>query len=190
MNTYTEISDRGGALRLRWSLFWALCLGLGAPSPVWAATLYVDNGLATDCADYDVAGRACGSGSETAYASLSGGVAAAGPGDEVRLREGTYAEQLTPTVSGAPGAEVIIGAYGDEVVVLTGDFSPASIVLDAVAYLIIEGLTVSDARWVEATGVHHVVLRDNRFLSTPASGTNGQRPLHQQRPQPHRAQRS
>jgi Putative metal-binding motif/Right handed beta helix region len=173
MNIKSKITDRRRLHRLPGGLGWMLCLGLFVPTPVWAATLYVDNGLAADCADYEVASRTCGSGSDTAYASLSDGVAAAQAGDEVRLREGTYHEALTPTVSGAPGAEVIIGAYGDEEVVLTGDFSPAIIVLDAVQYLVLEGLTVSDARWVEATSVHHVVLRDNRFLSTPASGTTG-----------------
>lgn len=172
-NNDVAITERGSLLRLRWGLPWTLGLLLLVPSSGRAATLYVDNQLAGDCADYDVGSRTCGSGSETAYASLSDGVAAAQAGDEVRLREGTYNEQLVPTVSGAPGAELIIGAYGDETVVLTGDFGPATIVLDAVGYLVIEGLTLSDTRWVEAIDVHHVVLRDNYFLSTPASGTTG-----------------
>ena len=136
-------------------------------------TIYVDSQLGADCTDYDVTSRSCGAGGETAFASLADGVDAAQAGDEVRLREGTYADQLVPTVSGTAGAEIIIGAYGSESVVLNGNQSPATIVLDQVSYLILEGLTVSDARWVEATDVHHVVLRNNDFLSTPASGTTG-----------------
>ncbi len=162
-------------MRNRVFLFGMMALGCGLllPSVAGAATLYVDNQLSGDCVDYDVSARVCGGGTESAYASLNDGVAAAQPGDEVRLREGTYAEQLTVTVSGTAGAEIIIGAYDGEDVVLNGNQGPATIVLDQVAYVTLEGLTVEDARWVEATDVNHIVLRDNWFLSTPASGTTG-----------------
>jgi hypothetical protein len=136
--------------------------------------LYVDHLITADtCVDYDPAARSCGGGSETAYRTLAGAAAAAGPGDTVLIREGTYEERLVPGSSGTEGNYVTYRNYGEEQVVLTGSFDPAAIHLDGVDYVAIEGLTVDEARWLEAENAHHVILRGNSFLRTPASGTTG-----------------
>lgn len=98
-----RVACLGGAL--------GLLLLMAAPGAGRAATLYVDPQLGADRADYDAATRSCGSGTEAAYVVLADGVAAAQAGDGVRLREGDYTDQLVVGVWGAPGAEIVIGAY-------------------------------------------------------------------------------
>lgn len=146
---------------------------IGVSGPSGGATLYVDGQLSDSCPDYDPGSRTCGSGVEAAFATLADGAASAQPGDEVLIRAGTYAEQLVPPSSGAPGSPITYGAYAGETVVISGSDGPAMILLDGVSYLVIEGLVVQDARWIEATDAHHNVIRGCDFLSTPASGTTG-----------------
>ena len=105
-------------------LLGVLGITLSAPPPGRAATVYVDAQIGSgsgdgSCADYDPATRSCGSGGAAlAFASLEDGVPAATlPGDEVRVRAGTYSEPLIPAASGAPGQPILFGAYpGEEVV--------------------------------------------------------------------------
>jgi hypothetical protein len=155
----------------------SLCvLGLvwGAARSAHAATIYVDGQIGVDsCDDYDPDTRSCGEGEDTVYDSIGDAAAVVQPGDEVLIRDGDYDEQLTPTVSGTAGSPISFAAYTDETVNLVGSYSPASIVLDEVSHLVIQGLTLDGVRWVEATSVSHVVLRGNVFRNTPASGTTG-----------------
>lgn len=141
---------------------------------VGAAMLYVDGMIGvSQCAQYDPTTRSCGSGSATAYATLSGAVAVTQPGDTVLIRQGAFDEQLVPQNSGTAGAPITFRSYLSETVTLSGDFYPGAILLDSVNYIIIEGLTVADSRWLEATGAQHNVIRNNTFLRTPATGTTG-----------------
>jgi parallel beta-helix repeat protein len=144
-----------------------------ALSPV-ATTIYVDSAIGVQsCADYAPATRSCGGGSATAYSTLGEAAMAAQAGDTVLIRQGSYSEQLQPHNSGAPGSPVTYRSYPGEAVVLTGGFSPAVILLEDVAYITIEGLRVEDSRWLEAVNAQNIVIRNNTFLRTPASGTTG-----------------
>ncbi len=146
--------------------------GAGGLGP--ATGIFVDLQIAaTSCDDYDVESRSCGAGTETAYQTLAGAAEVAAPGDTVLIREGDYGEVLEPSTSGTAGGPITYRNFQAEVVALVGDFSPAAIQLASVSYLVIQGLTVADTRWVEASDVHDVTLRNNTFTSTPATGTTG-----------------
>ena len=41
------------------------------------------------------------------------------------------------------------------------------------SYIIIDGLSVADSRWVEAEDAHHIIIRNCTFTNSPASGTTG-----------------
>ncbi|QTD50025.1 right-handed parallel beta-helix repeat-containing protein [Sulfidibacter corallicola] len=141
---------------------------------LWAETFYVDGDLtSSDCDTYSPASRNCGSGTARAFSTLAGAVAVARAGDEVLVRAGTYQEQMVPRESGTANQPITYRAYPGELVSLTGSFSPATMHLDNVQYLVIEGFRVRDARWLEAVNVRHIVIRNNEFLRTPASGTTG-----------------
>jgi parallel beta-helix repeat protein len=96
----------------------------------------------------------------------------AGAGDRVVLRGGSFTEKLIPLASGDAGRPIAFEADDGESVVLTGTSGPA-ILLDSVAYITIEGLSVEDTQWLEAVDAHHVEVRGCTFLRTPASGTTG-----------------
>ncbi len=136
--------------------------------------LFVDGALAGDsCADYDEVTRACGGGAGRAFRTFAGAAAAVGPGDVVYVRAGTYDEPLAPGTSGEDGRPIVWAAYPGESPVLTGDWSPATIRLDGVAWQVFDGLRVEDARWLEAQAAHHNVVRNCVFVDTPATGTTG-----------------
>ena len=136
--------------------------------------LFVDLQIdATSCDDYDVESRSCGAGTETAYQTLAGAADVAAPGDTVLIREGDYFEELVPPSSGTASAPITYRNFQAEAVALAGDFSPAAIQLSAVSHVVIQGLTVADTRWLEASDAHHITLRNNTFTSTPATGTTG-----------------
>lgn len=144
----------------------------GTPPP--ADAIYVDPALTVnDCADYDPGSRACGAGDSPAFRHLADAAAVATAGDTVVLREGTYEEPLVPTSSGAEGAPLTFRAFPGEAPTLTGDASPAMIQLTGVSYVILDGLRVHDAPWLEAQDAHHNVVRYCDFDSTPATGTTG-----------------
>lgn len=144
----------------------------GTPPP--ADAIYVDPALTVnDCADYDPGSRACGAGDSPGFRHLADAAAVATAGDTVVLREGTYEEPLVPTSSGAEGAPLTFRAFPGEAPTLTGDASPAMIQLTGVSYVILDGLRVYDAPWLEAQDAHHNVVRYCDFDSTPATGTTG-----------------
>jgi hypothetical protein len=139
-----------------------------------AVSYYVDGQIApSSCTTYNVATRSCSGGTQTAYATLTGAANVAQPGDVVLIRQGTYNQQLRPQISGTVGSPITFRNYLSEVVVISGSFSPASIILNQVSYITIEGLRVEDSRWLEATNAHFNIIRNNVFLRTPASGTTG-----------------
>jgi hypothetical protein len=139
-----------------------------------AATLYVDATLTSDCVgSYDVSARACGSGSEQAYATLAAAAAASQPGDEVRLREGTFGNPLSPSVSGTATDPITFRSHDGETATLSGISSPALQVINQ-SHLVIEGLAVDDVLgWGRLEGATHVVIRNNQFTQATATGTTG-----------------
>jgi len=145
-----------------------------AALPDFAATIYVDRSIpAPGCNTYDPATRSCTGGTATAFATLTGAANTAQPGDIVLIRQGTYAEQFRPLNSGVAGNPITYRNYQSEEVFIASGSSPATIVLNQVSHIVIEGITVQDARWVEAVSCRHLTLRGNRFLRTPSSGTTG-----------------
>ncbi len=135
------------------------------------ATIYVDLEIAVgECRDYDPASRSCGPGTAHAFQALGDAAQAAGPGDVVILRAGTYAEQLQPARSGTQDAPIVFAAQPGEEVVLTGPLRPA-IVLSGLSHIVVAGLTVRQtARWAALDESHHCVLRDNAFLGATDEG--------------------
>ncbi|MBW2527655.1 MAG: right-handed parallel beta-helix repeat-containing protein, partial [Deltaproteobacteria bacterium] len=158
------------------------CLGRCLPAaalailstPAGAATLYVDPSLPSDCSSsYDPSSRACGGGSDTAYASLSAAASAAAPGDTVLLREGSYGERLVPQSSGAAGQPITYSVHAGETATLTGLGEPA-IFIAALSYIVVEGLQVDDALgWGRLEDADHITIRDNVFTQATATGTTG-----------------
>lgn len=143
-----------------------------APPP--ASAIYVDLTIAASrCTDYHPAARACGGGSGAAYRSLADACAVAAAGDTVVLRQGTYAEPLVPQASGSAASPLTFTAYPGEAATLTGDASPAMIQLDGRSWVVLDGLRVENARWLEAQSAHHNIVRYCTFLATPATGTTG-----------------
>jgi hypothetical protein len=139
-----------------------------------AATLYVDGSIdVPSCTDYDVASRSCGLGSATAYRDFAGATAAVAPGDTVLIREDVYTEALVPQTSGTAEDRIVFASFPGESVTITGSPYPAAIQLTEVSYLTIQGLHVTDCRWLESQSSHHNIVEGNEFLSTPSTGTTG-----------------
>lgn len=150
--------------------------GLVRPPSTHAAgtTIYVDGQIGTNtCSNYQPGTRSCGGGSDTAYNTLAGAATVTQPGDMVWIRQGTYSEQFEPPNSGTAGNPITYRNHAGEVINLASGSYPATIVLENVSYITIQGITVADHRWVEATDAHHIILRENQFLRTPSSGTTG-----------------
>jgi len=147
-----------------------------------AKTRYVDNG-STGCStpsdiDYDPATRACGSGSDTVYDTLLGGIAATFAGDILEVRAGTYAEELDTTDgdtlnSGTAydAANVVhIRAYLAETVNWTLECTSCFIIRTvAVSYIIFEnfvmdasgGQTIPRTVVTTNNSTHHVRWKGN-----------------------------
>jgi len=143
-------------------------------SPIGSTTLYVDHLInSASCSTYNPGNRSCAGGTETAFRTLTAAVSAVQPGDVVLLRQGHYGERLQVLVSGNADQPIIIRAYPSELVTIASSSSPATIVLNQVSYIEIEGFTIQDVRWAEITNCQHITLRNNRFLRTPSSGTTG-----------------
>jgi copper-binding protein NosD len=145
--------------------------GQGAPP---AATMYVDGRIGpTTCADYSPASRSCGGGSARAFRSLQGAAEAAGPGDVVHVREGTYAERLIPSRSGTEPQPVTWLATPGETVTVTGTDEPA-VYLKGRSYVVIDGFTVTNVvGWVRLEDSSHNLLVRNHFSNATARGTTG-----------------
>lgn len=141
-------------------------------SAAGAATLYVDGRIgASTCADYSPSSRSCGGGSARAFRTLQGAAEAAGPGDVVHVREGTYAERLIPARSGSEAQPVTWAAAPGETVTLTGGDEPA-IYLKSRSYVVIDGFTVTNVvGWARLEDSDYNTLAHNRCSNATASGT-------------------
>jgi hypothetical protein len=146
----------------------------------WAATagaaeLWVDTTLAADCADYDVAARACGGGDQAAFATLAAADAAAGPGDVVTVRAGEFTEPFVVTASGSEGSPVVFRARAGETVRFTAiDSAGGAINVTGRSWVEIEGFVVEFVgSWVRVEDSRHVVLRGNTFHHAAIEGTRG-----------------
>ncbi|MCC7462930.1 MAG: right-handed parallel beta-helix repeat-containing protein [Gammaproteobacteria bacterium] len=144
------------------------------PAVGHAVTLYADNTLSGNCASsYDSAARSCSGGSAAGYATLAAALAAAQPGDVVRVRGGTWSERLVPTRSGTAAAPITIIAQAGETPTLSG-ISDVAIHLANVNYLIIDGLAVNNAvGWARIDNANYNVLRNLRLTRATAGGTTG-----------------
>ena len=136
------------------------------------STIYVDLEIGvSSCTNYTVDTRTCGAGTDTAYSNFSGAAAAAGPGDVVSIRAGTYNEQLTPQNSGILGNEITYRNYNQESVVITGPLRPA-IDFTNRQYIVVEGLEITNVdRWLYLENAHNNVIKGNTFrLATDSGG--------------------
>ncbi len=154
------------------------------PTAVIAAgpTIYVDPQVSlSPCTKYTPSARNCGTGSDTAYATIAAASAAATPGTTVLIRGGSYNEPLAPQMSGAPGQYITFKNYGAEPVFLGGEIG---IVLSHRRYIWVEGVRVEDRLWLEANNSeasfagtfqnrNFNVIKNCVFKRTPASGTTG-----------------
>ena len=142
-----------------------------AAAPV-GNTLFVDKNLSTtSCTNYNPATRTCAAGGAfKAYKTISAASAVALPGDTIEVRAGSYSERLIPSRSGSAGARITYHAHNSEVVSLTG--SPA-IDLSNRSYVVVDGFTVDNTQWLEASNAHWNIVRNNSFTRTPATGTTG-----------------
>ena len=147
---------------------------IGLPVSAASATIYADSGITSDCVgSYDPTTRFCGRGSDVAYRTLSGAVAAACAGDTVLLRGGAFHETLSPPRSGAFHNYISFKSYPGETAVLTGVNEPAIFLLNR-SYLIIEGLVVTDVvGWGRVESSNNIIIRNNRFSGANARGTTG-----------------
>jgi hypothetical protein len=127
--------------------------------------IYVDSRIGpASCTTYDIATRACGSGTATAYKTLAGAAAAAVAGQTVYIRAGTYTEALVPQRSGTASQPITYQAYTGETATITGaDLMPAIDISDR-SYLTIDGLTITEVRrWLLAVNSDHDIIRNCEF---------------------------
>jgi hypothetical protein len=138
--------------------------------------LYADSELSTSCTNYNPALRMCGTGTNTAYPTITAAAAAATPGATVFIRAGTYQEQLIPGRSGTPGHYITFKNYGSELVyfISVATDYPA-IDISGYNYVIIDGLHVEDTNtfWLEADNANYNIVQNCVFQHTPATGTTG-----------------
>jgi parallel beta-helix repeat protein len=151
--------------------------GDGGSSPATSnsgKTVFVDAEIpSASCADYSVAARACGTGSQTAYNDPQLAVRAAAPGDTVMIRRGTFTRSLVLEASGSPGAPITLRSHQNETVVFTRIDGPA-IAIQGRSHLVIEGLTVTDTHaWMAIEDSHDIIVRKNRFSQATARGSKG-----------------
>lgn len=153
-----------------------LCLSIGlilAASTTSAATIYVDGQLSGDCnGTYSVATRD-GSGSDgDAYNTLAEAASIATAGDTVLIRGGTYNQQLRPAHSGTVSGYITFRRYANETVTISLGEAIAIDISDR-DYIILDGLTVDESRWLEAENAHHNIIRNCTFTNSWATGTTG-----------------
>lgn len=145
--------------------------------PFWtsasAATIYVDGQLAGDCVGtYSIANRNCSGSDGDAYNTLAEAANAATAGDVVVIRAGTYGQQLRPARSGNAQAYITFKGYGGETATITTGEDIAIDISDR-DYIILEGLTIDQTRWLEAENAHYNIIRYNTFSNSWATGTTG-----------------
>jgi parallel beta-helix repeat protein len=159
-------------IRLSVVIVLALATG-GQGASAQAVTVYVDPDITTPtCGNYSADARACGTGSATAYRTLSAAAAAAGPGTVVSIRGGTYREALSPARSGTEAAPIVFRRHGTETPTITG--VDIGVTLVRREYVELDGLTVMDVNgWVRLQDSRHITIRNSTFRHTLARGTTG-----------------
>lgn len=136
-----------------------------APTPPPAAAIYVDPTLTVaTTTTYNPATRTSGTGTARAYNTLSGAADAAGPGETVLIRGGTYRQPLVPANSGAAGRVLTFRNYPNETPTISGSSLAPAVNLSGKSYITIDGLHVSGVlRWMYAVKVDHIILQNCRF---------------------------
>lgn len=136
--------------------------------------LYSDATLSADCpGTYEPRSRSCGLGTDTAYSTVAAAATAAGPGDTVLLREGTYGEVLRPSRSGFPDRPILFSSYPGETAIFANVQGPALMLIN-VSHVIIDSLTVADSiGWARLENADHNIIRNSRFQRAGARGSTG-----------------
>ena len=164
-----------------WATFLAVFLVLAPPAKgqggppsgtAGGGVLHVDPTIApASSTTYDPAARKCGAGTASAYRSLAGAAAAAGPGQTVLIREGTYAEPLIPRRSGLPGRPITFRPFGKEKPVISKPEMRPAINISGRSHLVLDGLRIDNVRhWLYAIGSHHNIIRNCRFARALHAG--------------------
>ena len=141
-----------------------IALVLAAPAAAQAADLYVSP-HAAGCSD--TVGAAIAGNPATPWCSLTPALGLAAPGDVVHLASATYAAQLRPLRSGAPGQPITYQAEG--AVVIAPAAGTAGVMLTGVHDLVLSGLTVRAAAgrgiWIDDASS---ILIDRATVANPA----------------------
>lgn len=131
-----------------------------------AATLYVDEAIGVDqCNTYNPATRTCGSGSATAYQTISGAAAAVQPGDTVLIQPGVYAGGITVEALGAAAAPITFQAIGSGVVIEGSGGERDAFFITYSNYIVVDGLTIQHATraGMRIDNSSHVTVRNCTF---------------------------
>ncbi len=152
--------------------FWALivCTSFSAVS---ADTIYVDGQLSGDCnGTYSITNRNCSGSDGNAYNTLQEAANVATAGDTILIRAGTYNQQLRPANSGTVAGYITFRSYGSETVTISLGSDIAIDISDR-NYIILDGLTVDESRWLEAVNAHYNIVQNCTFSNSWATGTTG-----------------
>ncbi len=127
--------------------------------------IYVDNQLSVPCnGTYSVSNRDCSGNDGDAYPTFAGATTVAVAGTEVRIRGGSYSEQLAPQHSGNASNPVVFKNHNNEVVEITGSSLSPAIWMEEKDYIVIEGLEIRNVRrWLNALGSDYLTLKNNTF---------------------------
>ncbi|WP_369434319.1 right-handed parallel beta-helix repeat-containing protein [Psychromonas sp. MME1] len=132
--------------------------------------IYIDRHLEDDCDNYNVALRACGSGSELAFHSIKRAQQSAAAGVLFLIRGGNYNEVLHVTTSGRADAYLGYSAYANEKVTLLDINSEDSgeeygaIWLDQVSYVLINGIDVRGSiGFGRLLNAHYNIITNSEF---------------------------
>jgi len=147
------------------TLFTVLCTGgVLPPRAATAATYYV----ATN-------GHDANAGTESGpFSTIRKGVSVLQPGDKLYIRQGTYAEGITPASMSIPSGTswsdaITISGYPDETVTLLGDsYAPIALFSDYnIAYLVFEHLVLDasgrSVGFYVGCGSHHIRLSNSEI---------------------------
>lgn len=140
---------------------------------VVAEDFYVDPSLPSDClSSYDPSTRSCGTGDETAFASLPNAWSSMVPGDSLLLRGGSY-DQLAPSISGTSGQPITITNYPGETPTIADLSSSVALWFEQVSHISISGLSISNVRgFGHIYDSHHIEI-SNCIFSGGGVGTTG-----------------
>ena len=135
--------------------------------------IYVDATLAVaSCSTYSPSSRTCDGGAERAFRTIGAAAAATVPGSLVHIRQGSYAEQLTPPNSGTAAAPITFRNYGTEPVTITG--TTQGLLFQNRAYIVLDGLRISNvSSWGQAYDSNHITLQNMTFERATSGGTAG-----------------